>query len=27
LKMSGQNAAQELNQRLIAQMSPGLPPE
>ena len=27
LKMSGQNAAQELNQRLIAQMSPGMPPE
>ena len=27
LKMSGQNAAQELNQRLIAQMSPGTPPE
>ena len=26
LKMSGQNAAQELNQRLIAQMSPGTPP-
>jgi len=26
LKMSGQNAAQELNQRLIAQMSPGPPP-
>jgi HPr kinase/phosphorylase len=26
LKMSGQNAAQELNQRLIAQMSPGVPP-
>jgi HPr kinase/phosphorylase len=26
LKMSGQNAAQELNQRLIAQMSPGAPP-
>jgi HPr kinase/phosphorylase len=27
LKMSGQNAAQELNQRLIAQMSPGTPPK
>jgi HPr kinase/phosphorylase len=26
LKMSGQNAAQELNQRLIAQMSPDTPP-
>ena len=26
LKMSGQNAAQELNQRLIAQMSPATPP-
>jgi HPr kinase/phosphorylase len=26
LKMAGQNAAQELNQRLIAQMSPGAPP-
>jgi HPr kinase/phosphorylase len=26
LKMSGQNAAQELNQRLIAQMSPAAPP-
>jgi HPr kinase/phosphorylase len=26
LKMSGQNAARELNQRLIAQMSPGAPP-